>query len=132
MLQSGVDLLARGSEDRTRSMSGCRGGWWVKVNINCDGRHAHGHAVRQQEGREPVGDVNAVTHGSRAGLACLEGQRGAQALLMGGWGIGWKRRGGVLTGFKLTASPVIHGLQLNVRMRWGSGLPFLKYSLQLI
>lgn len=72
--------------------------------------------MRQKEGREPVRDVNAVTHGSGAGLAGLEGQRGTQALFMGEWGIGRRRRGGVLTGFKLSASPVIHALKLNVRM----------------
>lgn len=118
MLQPCVHLLARG--------------WRVEVHIHSHRGHAQGHAVGQQEGRETVGDIDAVTHRSWGGIGGLEGQGRPQTLFLGRCWIGWRRWGGVLTWFKLSASPVLHALQLNVRMWWGSDLPLLKYSLQLI
>ncbi len=128
MLQPGVHLLAWGSKSR----AGCWGGRRVEVHFHSHRGHAQGHAMGQQEGRETVGDIDAVAYGSWGGIAGLDGQGRAQALLLGRCWIGWRRWGGVLTWFKLSAPPVLHALELNVRREWGRDFPLLKYSLQLI
>lgn len=128
MLQPGVQLLDWSSECR---VSGCRRSRWVKMHIHRHRGHAQRHAVGQQERRDTMRDADAVAHWGGGGIGGPKGQGRAQAFLLG-WCWVWRRGGrGVLTGFKLSAPPVLHALQLNVSVWRGTDLPLLKYSLQL-